>query len=69
MVTTTRHPRHPRAYTIIESLVVLTVLAVITMVVIALLNHRQEAAQTSGAPTSGLSPSTPQPASGGKKTE
>jgi hypothetical protein len=44
MVTTTRHQSYHKAYTIIESLVVLAILTVLTMVVIALFIHEKKPA-------------------------
>jgi hypothetical protein len=43
MVTTSPRPRHPKAYTILESFVVIAILAIFSWVVLALLKHDDKA--------------------------
>ena len=49
MVTTTRRQSHLKAYTIIESLVVLAILAILTVVVVALYMHEMKPADPAEA--------------------
>jgi prepilin-type N-terminal cleavage/methylation domain-containing protein len=61
MITTTRRQPCPKAYTIIESLVVLVILTVITMVGLALLKYETAPEKSTGkAPNS--APAKPSPA-------
>lgn len=55
MVITSRHKPYAKAYTIIESLVVLGLLAVLTVVIIALLKHGKEPEEPAGKAPAGLS--------------
>ncbi len=51
MVTTSPRPRHPRAYTILESLIVLAILAILSWVVFALFMHdKKPEASADGSP-------------------
>lgn len=60
MVKTSRLQTFPKAYTIIESLVVLAILAVLTVVIIALINHEKTPAEPTGKDSTSLS-ETPEP--------
>ena len=63
MITTTRRQPLPKAYTIIESLVVLVVLSVLTMVLLALFKHQKEDHKKGKAYLTPLSaPADPSPA-------
>jgi len=46
MVTTSPRPRCPKAYTILESLIVLAILAVFTWVALALFKHEKKPAKS-----------------------
>ena len=48
MITTTRRQPYLKAYTIIESLVVLVILTILTMVLLALFKHQKEAPLKTG---------------------
>lgn len=64
MITTTRRQPLPKAYTIIESLVVLVVLSVFTVVLLALFKHQKEGPLKPGKATPALltAPADPSPA-------
>lgn len=55
MVKTTQNQSFSKAYTIIESLVVLAILAVLTVVIIALLKHEKAPAEPTGKDSTSLS--------------
>jgi competence protein ComGC len=61
MFTTIRRQPRPKAYTIIESLVVLLILTVVTMVVVALVIHKKEPAQPKGITAPNAAPADPLP--------
>jgi hypothetical protein len=49
MVTTSPRPRHPKAYTILESFVVIAILAIFSWVAFALLKHDDKAGDSTAA--------------------
>lgn len=57
MLKTSRLHPFPKAYTIIESLVVLAILAVLTVVLFALLKHEKAPAKTTDKASTSLSES------------
>ena len=61
MFTTIRHQPFPKAYTIIESLIVLGILTVFSMVVMALVIHKKDPVQSKNktAPTPNAAPADP----------
>jgi competence protein ComGC len=61
MFTTIRRQPCPKAYTIIESLVVLVILAVFSMVVMALVIHKKEPVQPKGITVPNAAPADPSP--------